>query len=356
MHAEDSIMRTTIKDIARECGVSTATVSLALSGRKTKISEKTCKKIRETAERMNYYPNIMASSLARHKSQSVGIVINDLRNTHIAALFMSISSVLQNAGFFPVCHILNENDPEMYEMLVRRIASENLCALIWGKPYEPSLTEMNKKVCRIVDTLGIPIFSTDNSEFKSPGINICCDYRKAAFLAVQYLISQGHTRIGCIAGYPSFQVTQDRIDGYRDALTQAGLSYDPNLIYYGDYSLSGGRAALPYLLGQQVSAIFSMNDEMAFGVYQEARNYGLKIPDALSVIGCDNVPFDNVLEVPLSTVGTPTDEMGRFIGQEVCRSIDLIDSDGPDALGERRTVYYEPNLYLRGSVRPYPPI
>ena len=356
MHAEDSIMRTTIKDIARECGVSTATVSLALSGRKTKISEKTCKKIRETAERMNYYPNIMASSLARHKSQSVGIVINDLRNTHIAALFMSISSVLQNAGFFPVCHILNENDPEMYEMLVRRIASENLCALIWGKPYEPSLTEMNKKVCRIVDTLGIPIFSTDNSEFKSPGINICCDYRKAAFLAVQYLISQGHTRIGCIAGYPSFQVTQDRIDGYRDALTQAGLSYDPNLIYYGDYSLSGGRAALPYLLGQQVSAIFSMNDEMAFGVYQEARNYGLKIPDALSVIGCDNVPFDNVLEVPLSTVGTPTDEMGRFIGQEVCRSIDLIDRDGPDALGERRTVYYEPNLYLRGSVRPYPPI
>ena len=138
-------MRTTMKDIARECGVSTAAVSLALSGKKTKISEETCRMIRETAERMNYHPNLMASSLAKRRSQTVGIVINDLRNTHVSSLFMSINAVLQKAGYFPACHILNDNDPQMYELLVRRIASESLCALIWGKPDEPSRTEENRK-------------------------------------------------------------------------------------------------------------------------------------------------------------------------------------------------------------------
>lgn len=208
--------------------------------------------------------------------------------------------------------------------------------------------------CRIIDPLGIPVFSSDTSEFQSPGIDICCDYRKAAFLAVQYLISQGHTRIGCISGTPSFKVTQNRIDGYRDALSAAGIPFDESLICNGDYSLSSGREALPYLLGQHVTAIFSMNDEMAFGVYQEARNYGVRIPDALSIIGCDNVPFDNVLEVPLSSAGTATREMGQFIGREVCSALDKISRSGLESLGERRTVYYEPNLYLRGSVRPCP--
>ena len=343
-------MRITIKDIANACGVSSATVSLALSGKESRISEDTCRRIREVARKMNYHPNIMASSLAKGASQTVGIVISDLRNTHVASLFMSISSVLQNSGYFPLCHVLNEDEPELFDMLVRRIASENLCALIWGMPYEPSKTEENSIARQVIDSLGIPVFSTDTSEFKSLGIDIRCDYRKAAFLAVQYLISQGHTHIGCISGNPSFKVTQDRVEGYRDALLEAGLPFDESLVCNGDYTLSSGSAALPYLLGKHVSAIFSMNDEMAFGVYQEARNYGLKIPDAISIIGCDNVPFDNVLEVPLSTVGFSTAEMGQFIGREVCKSIGQGNGEPPSANEHRRTMYYQPSLYLRGSV------
>ena len=346
-------MKVTIKEIAAACGVSTAAVSLALSGKKTRLSAETCRRIRETAEAMNYHPNLMASGLARRRSQSVGIVINDLRNPHVAELFMAISTVLQNAGYFAVCHVLNDEDVGRHETLIRRIASENLCALVWGKPYEPLNTEENRNVCRIIDPLGIPVFSVGESEFQSAGADICCDYRQAAYLAVSCLISRGHTRIGCISGNRSFKVTQDRLDGYRDALAEAGIPFSEDLVCYGDYSLRSGSAALPYLLGKHVSAIFSMNDEMAFGVYQEARSYGVKIPDALSIIGCDNVPFGNVLEVPLSSVAPSTADMGRFIGQEVCRALDSADdsSGNAGASRKRRTIYYQPDLYLRGSVR-----
>lgn len=344
-------MRVTISDIAHACGVSAATVSLALSGKKTRISEETAERIRETAKKMHYFPNMMASNLARRQSESIGIVINDLRNTHIAELYMAISSVIQSRGYFPVCHVLNGKTPQEQKNLTRHIAMENLCSLIWAKPYEEQKKEENEAIYAIIDQLEIPVFTMDNYEFKAPGLNICCDYYKAAYMAVQYLISQGHRRIGCIAGTPGFKVTQDRIDGYKKALDEGGIPYDEKLMWYGDYSMQSGKDALPYLLGQRVSAIFSMNDEMAFGVYQSSRTYGLTIPDAFSIIGCDNVMFDDVLEVPLSTVSASTGDMGKYIGNSVCDAIVKASKDGLASLGKRRNVYYEPNLYLRGSVR-----
>lgn len=345
-------MKVTIADVARACGVSSATVSLALSGRKTRISDQTAEMIRKTAEQMHYYPNIMASSLARQRSDEIGIVINDLRNTHISELFMSISSVIQSRGYFPICHVFNSKSSDEWKGLARHIAMENLCALIWAKPLDVKDTELNRYVCDVIERLDIPVFTMDDYEFKNPGINICCDYRKAAYMAVQYLISQGHRRIGCISGNQEFKVTQDRIEGYREALEEAGIPYDEKLIWSGDYSMESGRSALPYLLGQRVSAVFSMNDEMAFGVYQAARTYGLTIPGSFSIIGCDNVLFDDVLEVPLSTVSASTDDMGTFIGNSVCDAIARTEKDGLASLGERKTVYYEPDLYLRGSIRP----
>lgn len=351
---ERTFMRTTMKDIAKECGVSVSAVSLVLSGKakKGRISESKMEEIRQTARRMNYYLNSAASDLARGQSRVISMVINDIRNSHIAELDIAISRVLQNHGYSVVNYILHDQKEEDQEELVRRIAAGNICALIWAKPFEPSKVQENKRLYEIVDSLGIPVITMDAYDFKSDGMNICYDYEKAGYLAVNYLIGCGHRRIGCIAGNQEYKVTRDRMIGYRQALKEAGISFDEKLVYSGDYTMESGSQALSYLMGQHVTAIFAMNDEMAFGVYRSARSYGIRIPEDLSVVGCDNVPFAEVLETPLTTVGEPTEQMGIYIGEQLCEAIEKHPASMRNQEGkQRRTVYYQPDLYVRGSVK-----
>ena len=138
-------MRTTMKDIAKACNVSVATVSIALSGsvKKGRISESRLEEIRQTARRLNYFPNSSASNLARGRSQAIGVVMNDIRNSHIAAVDMAISEVLQERGYSVVNHIFNDKNEGKLDELIRRIASENLCALVWAKSLEPEKMEEN---------------------------------------------------------------------------------------------------------------------------------------------------------------------------------------------------------------------
>ena len=152
-----------MKDIARECKVSVATVSIALSGsaKKGRISESKLEEIRQTARRLNYFPNSSASSLARGRSQTIGVVINDIRNSHIAELDTAISEVLQERGYSVVNHIFNDKNEGRLDELIRRIASENLCALVWAKSMEPGKTEENRLLYETVDSLGIPVFTMD---------------------------------------------------------------------------------------------------------------------------------------------------------------------------------------------------
>ena len=125
----------TIKDIAKECGVSVATVSMALSDKPSRVSENTKKKVREIAKKHNYRPNNAAVSLANKKSRLIGIVFNDLRNTHISSLFMAINGVLEKNGYSLVCHII-EDGQTIDTDIIRDIAADNIGALIWSKSME----------------------------------------------------------------------------------------------------------------------------------------------------------------------------------------------------------------------------
>ena len=128
--------------------------------------------------------------------------MNDIRNSHIAAVDMAISEVLQERGYSVVNHIFNDKNEGKLDELIRRIASENLCALVWAKSLEPEKMEENELLYQTVDSLGIPVITMDGYEFRSDGLNICFDYEKAGYEATSYLLGCGHKRIGCIAGNP----------------------------------------------------------------------------------------------------------------------------------------------------------
>ena len=339
-------MRTTMKDIARECGVSVSAVSLALSGKakKGRISESKMEEIRQTARRMNYYLNSAASDLARGQSRVIGMVINDIRNSHIAELDIAISRVLQTRGYSVVNHILHDQKEEEQEELVQRIAAGNLCALIWAKPFEPAKIKENQRLYEIIDSLDIPVITMDAYEFKSDGLNICYDYEKAGYLAVNYLIGCGHKRIGCIAGNQEYRVTRDRMAGYRKALEEAGLSFDDKLVYSGDYTMESGSQALSYLMGQHVTAIFAMNDEMAFGARVAIMERGLSVPDDISLIGFDNWDMSGYSSMKLTTVERSMGDIAKEGTRVLLKRLE-------DGIVDNRRIYLENKLIVRETVK-----
>ena len=335
-------MKVTIKDIAKECGVSVSTVSLAFSDKESRISKSTKAHILQVANRMNYQPNRVAANLASKQSKWIGMIINDLRNTHIASLFMAIDQVIQPKGYSLICHVLSDDKSNEYE-IIRNLTASNLAGFIWGKPYTYPENEDSIAVQKFIEQMDLPIATMDDFGFKCPGVNVFFDYYRAGYMATDHLIENGHTQIGCITGPMHYKVTQERLKGYQDALEEHGIAYNEGLIYKGDYTMKSGSEALSYLLGQRATALFSFNDEMAFGLYQSARQYRINIPNDLSIIGCDNVPFSNVLEVPLSTIHVPIEEMGRVMGQELIKTIEEKDN------AKRKTILYQPQLLLRGS-------
>jgi LacI family transcriptional regulator len=338
-------MGITIKDIAKECGVSVATVSMALSDKPSRVSERTKKKVQEIAKKYNYRPNNAAVSLANKKSRLVGIVFNDLRNTHIASLFMAINGVLEKNGYSLVCHII-DSGKDIDIDLIRDVTAENIGALIWAKSIEMHDIKESEFLENIMNNLGIPIITMDEYEFDCKGVDILFDYEKGGYMATRHLIECGHKRIGCVAGKKSFYVTMKRLNGYKKALEESGIPYDSELVYFGDYTMESGYEAFSYILGQKVTAVFSMNDEMAFGIYRATRLYGISIPEDISIIGFDNVPFADVMQTPLTTIGVPVEEMGKKVGEKV---VELIEKKGESE--KREKIMYSPKLLVRGSTR-----
>lgn len=337
-------MKTTMKDIARECNLTPAAVSLALSGASGRVSEKTRQLVLETAHRLNYMPNRAAISLATQRSGMVGVIMSDLRNTHIASMFMSVTEEVQNRGYSTLCHIVNQGSDEQ----IYKATCDLIGAGVDGIFFSPTLLAGGEHRASLdkLELSGIPVVCNADFGIKSFGSDVFFDFAAGGHLATNYLLECGHTRVGCVAGPLVYNVTLDRLNGYRRALEEHGLAYEPQLVYEGDYSIQSGGQALAYLLGQKVTAIFSFNDEMAFGLYQSARQYNVRIPEDISVIGCDNVPFSDVLSVPLSTINIPTEQIGRKIANKLINHIEKGDT------GEPRTVeWYQPDLILRGSIK-----
>lgn len=297
----------------------------------------------EAAARLNYQPNPAALSLVNRKSKTIGIVLSDMRNTHIASLFMAINKKIEGKGYSMVCHILDDQEENSDSEILDLIASENVAGLVWAKPLQRGREAGWEDLRKRVDRLEVPVITMDACHFSCPGLDVCFDYENGAYLATRHLLECGHKRIGALAGKMDYRVTHERIKGYRRALEEYGITYEKELVHYGDYTMESGYEAMPYLMGQNVTAIFSFNDEMAFGLYRAARIYGIHIPKDLSIIGFDNVPFDDVMEIPLSTIRVPIVEMGEFIGEKMLEFL-----ENPE-LTKRDEVIYKPDLLLRAS-------
>ena len=295
--------RVTINDVAREAGVSVATVSKVVNGRYG-VSPATCTRVMQVVERMGYESSLVASSLRRGSTNVIGILL---------AGFEPFSTELLK-GMSQ--HALGRD----YQLLAYSGAIADDRAVGWERRSISRLagTLMDGAVI-VTPTVALPstkmpIVAID--PFKDPDGPpfVDTDSYDGAQKAVKHLLDLGHTKIGHIRGRADLESAHDRETGWRFALVEAGIKPQDNWLRDGGYRRDWARHAALEMLQQpdRPTAIFAANDISAFGVLDAAAQLGLKVPEDLSVVGFDDIPEAAMIEPRLTTVAQPLQEMGAM--------------------------------------------
>ncbi len=332
----------TIEDVARIAGVSIATVSRAIH-HPGKVAESTRKKVNAAIAKTGFTANAMAQSLRRKSARMILVMVPDIGNTFFANIILGLEAVANRRGYGLLIGN-TENDPgseATYLSFVRSNKADGMVLLTGHLPYGarevlPFLPPL-VSVCEEIADTGMPFVGIDN--------------RQAAKTAVAHLIELGHRHIAHIGGPAGNILSSARQEGYQEALAQAGLPFDEELVLPGDFSIEGGRLAVERLFLRDTlpTAFFCGNDEMAIGVLTALSQRGYKVPDDFSVVGFDDIQFASCTVPPLTTVRQPR----RLIGEEaMTMMLDLV--EGKEIARPRAILPVE--LVIRGSTAPPPAV
>ncbi|QAR45085.1 LacI family transcriptional regulator [Kosakonia cowanii] len=298
----------TILDVARLAGVSKATVSRALNG-KVFVREEVKARIMQAIDETGYKPNQLARNLANNKTNSVGLVItNGLYNGPF------FSSMIYHAATDSEMHgrqlVLADGKHSVQE---ERDAIDLLlslrCEAILIYPKYLTVDELDE----IIDTSETPIVVINRELTRNRSQCVFVDHQQSSERMLAYLLAQGHTRIAFVAGSEGSPTGDSRLAGYHQALRNAGIEPDPQLLVRGSWSTDSGYAAGRELLARNVpfSCVLAGNDDMAIGVAKACQEAGLRLPEDVSLAGFDDSVIGKYYNPALTTLHVPMDEMIR---------------------------------------------
>lgn len=334
-----------IKDIAAKAGVSIATVSHALRN-PGRVSAATRSKVLAAAKEVGYTPNNLAVSLRTARSGNIVAIIPDVADSYNSGLIKSIEKIAHRRGYSVLLGDTqgSEQREREFAAMTRSRQADGIILMSHRLPFDlgkgMSVADLPPIVngSEFTGHEGIPTVSIDNVQ--------------AAIDATRHLIDFGHRDIAVITGDMNSTSARDRLTGFRRAMQEAGLPLNESLVAYGDYSVQSGELATERLLLQRVrpTAIFCFSDEIALGCMYTLRQHGFCVPDDVSVIGVDNIPFAKYFAPPLTTVAQPVDEIGS-----TCANL-LIDMlEGRKSEQWRHIVPHK--LIVRESTAPaHPPV
>jgi catabolite control protein A len=295
----------TIYDVAREAGVSMATVSRVVNNNPN-VKPQTRKKVYEAIERLGYRPNAVARGLASKKTTTVGVVIPDISNAIFAEVARGIEDIA-NMYHYNIILCNSDKKKEKEIRVINTLLEKQVDGLLF---MGGAVTDEHLQAFK---TANVPIVlcATTDENGVIPSVDI--DHEAAAYDAVSTLIAQGHKRIAMISGTlqdPS--VGFARFSGYKRALEQGGLKYDETLVRIGNYRYESGVEAMNYFLDlpEKPTAVFSATDEMAIGAIHAIQDHGLKVPGDISVISVDNSRMASMVRPQLTTVAQPMYDIG----------------------------------------------
>jgi LacI family transcriptional regulator len=293
----------TILDVARESGVSYATVSRVLSGFAF-VKEATRARVMEAAERLGYVANVQARTLAGGRSQVIGVLVPGLDNSYIGEIMRGVDDELARVNYNLMLYTTHRHYGQETSS-VNTIANGLTEGLILVVPLIPTA------YLAALRSRGFPHVLIDQGEPTGTSSVVDSTSWQGAYDATRYLIELGHRRIGFIGGLVELSSASERLSGYKAALTDNGLPYDPTLVTEGNFWQASGHLCAQKLLPAQPTAIFAANDLMALGAMEALREAGLRIPEDISLVGFDDIPQVSITHPKLTTVRQPLEQMGR---------------------------------------------
>lgn len=334
----------TIKDIARELGISPSTVSRALKDHPD-ISPDTKKAVNELAEKLNYQPNIVALSLRQSKTNTIGVIIPEIVHFFFSTVISGIEDVAYRAGYNVILAQSNES-------LARE--TTDLKALfnsrVDGMLMSISRETTNFDHIEAIMSKGVPMVFFDRVYDTPNSSKVIVDDFAGAKEATLHLIQQGCKRIAHLEGPPNLVISKQRMEGYYEALKENNMTIDKELVVACPFgSIEEGEKATEQLLAlkNKPDAIFASNDPAAMGAMKAIKAKGLRIPEDVAVVGFSNWFFSSLMDPPLSSVDQPGFEMGQEAAKLLIRQIEVKDKNNDEPIAETKLL--KTRLIIRAS-------
>ncbi|MBC1187198.1 MULTISPECIES: DNA-binding transcriptional regulator CytR [Kluyvera] len=305
MKAKKPVVAATMKDVALQANVSTATVSRALMNPE-KVSQATRNRVEQAALEVGYLPQMQGRNMKRNESRTILVIVPDICDPFFSEVIRGIEVTAAAQGYLVLigdCAHQNQQEKTFIDLIITK-QIDGMLLLGSRLPFDASIEEQRNLPPMVMANEFAP-------ELGLPTVHI--DNLTASFDAVNYLHELGHQRIACIAGPEEMPLCHYRLQGYVQALRRCGITVDPHYIARGNFTYEAGANALEQLLAlpQPPTAIFCHSDIMALGALSYAKRQGLKVPDDLSIIGFDNISLAEFCDPPLTTVAQPRFDIGR---------------------------------------------
>ncbi|MDF2801333.1 MAG: alanine racemase [Anaerocolumna sp.] len=327
----------TIKDVAKEAGVAISTVSNVLNNVDI-VSPETKKRVLETVERLKYVPNMNAKFLKSNKKNTIGLFLSSIQGDYYRMLMQAVHLQSKLKNYLLNIYISNEN------------TSEEIYSMIISSGVEGAIVLNERLSDEYIDRLSkskMPIVFIDREISGSHMSSVIIDNAEGTSIALEYLIKQGHRRIGFLHGIYNYD-DETRYKAYLNVLNKYGLPIDENIILRGYFEelLAYSEMRVMLLKGVELpDAFFCANDEMAWGCIRALTEVGVRVPDQVSVIGFDDHSSSKYFTPPVTTVRSPVTELGNASALELFR---LMHEEGQSGGNIARL---SPNLVIRDSCK-----
>lgn len=325
-----------IEDVARQAGVSTATVSRVLSG-KPYVSDDLRERVQSAVQELNYRPSRVARSLRVQRSSIIGLIVSDIQNP----FFTAVVRAAEDAAYqqkYSVFLCNSDENTEKETMYLELMVAEHVAGVILS----PTLGQND--MYRHLAEMGVPVVAIDRRVTNVDMDSVLVDNVSGAREIVRHLLEMGHRRIGAVIGTPASSTGEERLRGYAEALHSYGLDVEPELIRTGMPRIAGGHAFTHELLSlpNPPTAIFAGNNLLTIGALSAIHQRGLRIPEDIALAAFDEMDWTPFVKPALTVVEQPTYALGRTAVELLLQRME--DPDRPI-----QEVVLPPTLHIRES-------
>lgn len=330
----------TIYDIAKKLNISVATVSRALKDDPV-VSKKTRKKIFDMAEEMGYRTNHYAQNLRRQQTNTIGVIVHELKSTFITSVLAGIEKVATEAGYDLI--ITHSSESYIKEAAnAKNLFHKRVDGLIASLSFDTgNLLHFQPFIDK-----GVPVVFFDRVEQDNDNTVVIIDNNRCGYLATQHLIEQGCKRIAHITSSLKRNVYAQRFKGYRDALYDHGISFDESLLFVKDLSENAGIDSAKHILKLDPlpDGAFITNDFVAAVCMRTLKENGIRIPEDVAVVGFNNDAISQLIEPALTTINYPGMDMGEIAARNLINHL-----KGVSSIRQTNTIIIRSDLIIRKS-------